>query len=201
MKRTFLGLLLIFGSVAVFGLDNETPSVLIEANSGYAIGVNLPNAVPVELKLVYPFSRFGFTVELGPLFLHEKAVGYHTFFGPTLFMINNSKIRVSLSLGPDMMGNKTKSYYGIGGLVSFNYSLTKNVYIGVNFEANYDFLTQEEEITGYEDAAIGVDENGNKVYPIDNHGNPVKLTPVTKNKNVIGNNIYIKPTIGIGWQF
>jgi hypothetical protein len=108
---------------------------------------------------------------------------------------------VPVSLGLDVTGDRNNSYLGIGGIVSFNYSIGKNMYVGVNVEINYDFNHPYEERVGYKDAAIGVDENGNKIYPMDPHGNPIKYTPVMENRNHIGNNIYIKPTIGIGWQF
>ncbi|MDR0554641.1 MAG: hypothetical protein LBG76_07575 [Treponema sp.] len=201
VKKAVLSFLLVLGVSSAFGLDNEMPSVLIETNVGYAIGVNLPHAMPVELKLVYPISRFGFTVEGGASFFYEEAPGYHLFLGPTFFVINNPKIRAPISIGLDIVGNKNNSYWGIGGLVSFNYSIRKNIYVGINLEINYDFNNPYEETVGYKDAAIGIDQEGKKIYLLDPHGDPIKYTLVKENKNHLGNNLYIKPTLGIGWQF
>ncbi|MDR1956001.1 MAG: hypothetical protein LBQ30_04025 [Treponema sp.] len=180
---------------------NEIPSILLEINTGYSGGIDLPNSIPIEFKLVYPFKRFGFTLETGVL-LSEDTNGFHIFMGPTIFFINNSKFRMPLSLGIDLLINHKSNFYaGIGGILSFNYVVSKNLYIGVNFELNYDLNNPYEEIVGYKDAAIGVDENGNKIYPMDNQGDPIKLYPIMENKDHIGNNIYIKPTICLGIQF
>jgi hypothetical protein len=113
----------------VFGLENEIPSILIELNTGYSIGIHLSNSVPIELKLVYPFKLFGITLEVGSL-LSNNIQAYHIFLGPTFFAINNQKIRIPISLGLDILGNRNKEiYFGIGGIGAFNYSLTKTIYI------------------------------------------------------------------------
>ncbi|MDR2446529.1 MAG: hypothetical protein LBD58_04455 [Treponema sp.] len=62
----------------VFALKNEAPSVLMELNTGYAFGVELPDAIPIELKLVYPFTRFGLTLESGVL-LSDNLQSLHIF--------------------------------------------------------------------------------------------------------------------------
>ncbi|MDR2393930.1 MAG: hypothetical protein LBD93_07235 [Treponema sp.] len=184
-----------------FGSEEETPNVLIELNTGYAIGIELPNSVPIELKLVYLFTRFGCTLQAGSL-LSDDIRAIHIFLGPTFFAINNPKIRIPISVGIDVLSsNKNDSYFGIGGIISLNYSITKNIFCGINIEMNYDFNNPYEETVGYKDASIGVDENGNKIYPIGPGGNPIYYTPIRENKNHIGNNFYIKPTVGIGMQF
>jgi hypothetical protein len=190
--------LLLIGSA--FGSEDEMPSVLVELNTGYAFGIELPNSMPIELKLVYPFRRFGCTLEAGTIFSNDVQA-IHIFIGPTFFAINNSQIRVPISLGLDVLTNTNSSYFGVGGIVAFNYSIMKNIFIGINVEISYDFNHSYEETVGYRDAAIGVDENGNKIYPLGSGGNPIYYTPIMENKNHIGNNIYIKPTIGIGIQF
>jgi hypothetical protein len=201
MKKIILTIFFFALSGFTFGLEKEMPNVLIELNTGYAVGIELPNSVPIELKLVYPFTLFGFTLETGAL-LSDAVQSMHIFLGPTFFIINNSRIRVPISLGIDLVAdNKNNSYFGIGGIVSFNYSITKNMFCGINIEINYDFSNPYEEIVGYKDATIGVDENGNKIYPVGPGGDPIYYTPVMENKNHIGNNFYIKPTIGIGIQF
>jgi hypothetical protein len=183
-----------------FGLENELPSVLFEINTGYSLGIDLPGAVPLEAKLVYPFNWFGFTIEGGALFFDD--IGYHLLLGPTFFVINNVKMRLPITLGFNITGtNKNNSYYGIGGIASFNYVITKNMYFGINLEINYNFNNPYEEIAGYRDAAIGVDEEGNKIYPLGPGNQPIKFMPMMETKDHFGNYIHIKPTIGIGMQF
>jgi hypothetical protein len=201
MKHTLFIILALIFIGSGFSQENKTSDFLVELNSGYSIGINLPSAMPIELKLVYPFSRFGFTVEGGTFLLFEESPGYHIFFGPTFFVINNQKIRIPISLGVDITGYKNNLYLGAGGIVSFNYSLSKYLYAGINIEVNYDFISPYDKIIGYKDAAIGVDEGGNKIYPIDSKGNPIKTTPITEKKYHFDNNIYLKPTIAIGMQF
>lgn len=201
MKKIIL-IIFFFALVgSAFGLENETPHVLVEVNAGYAFGIELPNSAPIELKLVYPFALFGYTIEVGAL-LSDAVQAMHIFLGPTFFIINNSRIRAPISLGFDFLrNNKNRSYFGIGGIVSFHYSMTKNIFYGINIEINYDFNNPYEETVGYKDAAIGMDENGNKIYPIGPKGDPIYYTPVMENKNHIGDNFYIKLMIGIGMQF
>jgi hypothetical protein len=201
MRKIYTIILFFVLTGSVFGVDEEIPSLLLEINTGYAFGIELPNSIPIELKLVYPFRRFGCTLEAGTL-LSGDARAIHIFIGPTFFVINNPQIRMPISLGLDVLANYNKSsYFGIGGIVSFHYSITKNIFIGTNVEISYDFNHSYEETVGYSDAAIGVDENGNKIYPLGPGGNPIYYTPIRENKNHIENNFYIKPTIGVGIQF
>jgi hypothetical protein len=191
-------------SFSIFSLDNDDPFMFIELNSGYAIGIDTDNAIPLELKLIYPYNRFGLTVELGALFSEEET-GFHFFIGPTFFIINTPKIRFPVSLGFDFMHLKTV-YYGIGGIASFNYSLTKNIYIGINAEINFYFNNRYEEIVRIDqkDASIGIDPiTGNKIYPMDKDGNPIyySYTPIKENRDHYGAYFHIKPTITIGFQF
>jgi hypothetical protein len=204
MKKMFFILLFILSVSSIFSLDDEIPSVLIELNSGYAFGENVDNAIPIEFKLVYPYTRFGITVEGGTL-LHSGSTGVHFFIGPTLFIINNPKIRFPISLGFDLLAQNT-IYYGLGGIISFNYSLTKNIYVGINTEVNYYFNTPYKEVVRIDvnDASVGIDPiTGNKIYPIDKDGNPIyyTYTPIKENKNHFGTYIHIKPTMAIGIQF
>jgi hypothetical protein len=104
------------------------------------------------------------------------------------------------SLGFDLKINDTP-YLGLGSILAFNYSLTKNIYLGINAEINYYINNPYEEITGHKDAAIGIDENGDKVYQIDGKGNPILTTPIIETKNHFGSYIHIKPTIAIGRQY
>jgi len=189
MKIKFFVVISLVFITNIFAQENETPAFLIELNTGYAIGINMPSSVPIEIKMVYPYNRFGFTIETGILLADN--IGFHLFLGPTIFILNNPKIRIPVSLGFDIaILDKNKFYYGIGGIISFNYSLNKNIYCGFNLEINYNFNNPYNEIVGYKDAAIGMDENGNKIYPIDREGNPVLYMPILENRDHFGNNIY-----------
>ncbi|MDR3342539.1 MAG: hypothetical protein LBT14_07095 [Treponema sp.] len=166
MRKIIIMVSLFTLSNTLFGLDNETPSVLIELNTGYAIGIELPHSVPIEFKLVYPFTLFGFTLEVGTELSKDEGSAFHILFGPTVFVINNSKMRIPITIGLDLLANKNNTYLGLGGIIGYNYSITKNIYLAINIEINYDFNNLYEETVGYKDAAIGVDEYGNKIYPI-----------------------------------
>jgi hypothetical protein len=197
-KITVFALLVSIFTFPIFSIE-EKPSFLAELNTGYAFGIQLPNFFPIEAKLTYPIGRSGFTLEAGRLFDQEAKT--HIFFGIPYYIIYNSKIRLPVTIGGDILISKQDAYFGIGGIVSFNYVLTKNVYIGINIEINYYMTHSYEEISGYRDAAIGVDEHGNKIYPMGPGGNPVLTMPVTEMKNHSGSYIHIKPMIGIGLQF
>ena len=133
--KIFVVISLIFLTNNPFAQENEMPAFLIELNTGYAIGIDMPNSVPIEIKMVYPYTRFGFTVETGILLADD--IGFHLFLGPTVFIVNNPKIRIPVSLGFDItVINKDKLFYGIGGIVSFNYSINKNIFCGFNLEIN-----------------------------------------------------------------
>jgi len=203
MKKIILIVLFIICINNLFSQESGKPGILIELNTGYAIGINLPNAVPVKIKLVYPFMHFGLTFEGGILFDEDN--GSQLFFGPAFFIINNPRIRVPISLGLDLCTINKSNYYGIGGIISFNYVFKKNMYFGANLSINYYLNNLYEEVTGYRDAAIGVviGDDGNQyiLYPMDNNGNPIKIRPIMEKKNHFGNYIHIKPTVSIGFQF
>jgi len=204
MKKYILLVLLALCATNVFPQDFEEPAFLAELTTGYAFGINLQESVPVEIKLVYPIFRFGLTLESGVLLGENN--GFHFFLGPTFFVINNSKVRVPLSIGLDLCTINENLYYGIGGIISFNYVLHKNIYAGANLSINYNFNNPYEEVVRIEtkDAAIGIDpETGNKIYPMDKEGKPIleTRTPIKENRNHFGNYIYIKPSISIGFQF
>jgi hypothetical protein len=190
MKKTIILIIYLTLVGYIFGLENETPSILVELNTGYAIGIDLPSSVPIEIKLVYPFTHFGLTLEAGPL-ISPDITGIHIFFGPTFFAINNAKIRLPISIGVDM-NYKNDSYFGVGGIIGFNYVLAKYLYVGINVEVNYDFSHPYNEKVGERDE-----------YYLDTNDGVVKnrTVPIMENKNHIENNIYIKPTVGIGIQF
>jgi hypothetical protein len=69
-------------------------------------------------------------------------------------------MRMPIILRVDVLNNNNSIYFGIGNILSFNYAITKNIYTGINLEMNYCFDSQYEEIVGYKDATIGVNENG-----------------------------------------
>jgi hypothetical protein len=206
MKRKFLSALLI-GLIAFMAYSEETsvetPAVLIELNSGYSIGINIPNAVPIEMKLSYSFTKFGVTVAFGGDISEEN--GFHFLIGPTYYPINNNKMRLPVTLGFDVFAENGNYYYGLTGILAYHFVINKNLYIGINADANYYFNKTYEEITGYEtkDAALGIDPiTGNKIYPADQSGNPIYeiTTPIKERLDHWGNYIKIKPMITIGFQ-
>jgi len=200
MKYWFL---LILGLIIIgygFTMENEQPLFMMEINTGYSIGINQPNAIPIDIKIIYPYNRFGFTLEAGMAISDD--IGYRLFLGPTFFVINNPKIRLPISIGYDINGiNNNNILHGIGIISSFNYRLNNMFYFTVNLNINYAFNESYNEIVGYKDAAIGIDLNGNKIYAIGPNGNPILTTPIMEKRNNFGNYIHIRPTIGIGIQF
>jgi len=155
MKKYILLILFAVCVTNAFSRDFiEEPAYLLELETGYAFGINLQNSVPIEIKMVYPIFRFGFTLESGIL-LGEN-IGFHFFLGPTFFIINNTRMRVPLSIGLDLCTINNNLYYGLGGIISYHYVLHKNIYVGVNFSINYNINNPYEEIVGFKDAAIGV---------------------------------------------
>jgi hypothetical protein len=207
MKKIILLVMVTVFHHSTFGLENETPSFLMEVNTGFAAGIEMPGFVPAAIKFVYPYARFGFTMEAGGLFSNEKRA-FNLFLGPAFFVVNNPKIRMPVSLGFNLLLGEGKkgTYYGIGGIFSVNYSLTRNIYAGINIGIDYNFDNPYEEVVriNRKDAAIGIDPTtGNKIYPVDKDGNPVyeTNTPVKENRNHIGNYVYIKPTIAVGVQY
>ena len=204
MKRIFITLVLLFFVFKAFSQEFKEPAFIIELNAGYAIGIDLPNVIPIEIKLVYPVNRFGLTIESGALL--GDNVGFHFFIGPTFFVMNNYRIRVPLSLGFDINVMNKSTYYGIGTIVSFNYFFHKNMFLGLNLSLNYNFNNPYKEVVRIEtkDASIGIDPiTGNKIYPMDKDGNPIYEihTPIMENRNHFGKYIHIKPTISMGFQF
>ena len=203
--RSFFVLFFITLSCFIFGQEAETPSVLIELNTGYAFGINMDSSLPIELKMVYPYTRFGITIEGGALLHSDNKAGVHFFVGPTLFIINNPKIRLPISVGFDLMV-KNSTYFGLGGIVSFNYSLAKNLYLGINTEVNFYINHPYEEAVGIDtkDASIWTNPiTGKKVYLTDKNGKNIEVIYAERKemKNHFGRYIHIKPTIAIGIQF
>jgi hypothetical protein len=136
MKKILIVVFVFICIKSVFSQENETPAFIVELNTGYAIGMELPDVVPIEIKLVYPYTRFGFTIESGIL-LGEN-IGFHLFLGPTIFIINNPRMRVPVSFGLNFNVINKNTFYGIGGIVSFNYAIHRNIFIGANLSINYN---------------------------------------------------------------
>ena len=173
MKSKLIIFFLLIFAVNAYTQEYETPYFMVELNSGYAIGVDFPNAIPVEIKFTtYTYKNFGFTAQAGVLL--EDDISFHSYFGPVFFIINNSKMRLPVSLGLDVfLLNGNESYLGLGAAVSYQYVIFKNLYIGINVSVSYNFIGTEYEIKGV-----------NQI----------------KSNIVFNNNFYIKPAIGIGFQ-
>jgi hypothetical protein len=185
----------IFISTAVFAQDTDSLSFMIEFSIGYAVGVNLDNATFFDVKLLYPFGRFGYAVELGGILSTDERLA-HAFLGPMVLIVDTQKLKVPFIVGVDLLGiigGKT-TWLGIGGIVAAHYSLNKTTYLGINFEATYAMNNRYEEIVGYQTNRETVDDGtGNAVFVN-------RIIPITEMKSHYGNNWYIKPSILIGYQ-
>jgi len=178
MKEKLILIFLLAFAANAYCQDYQTPYFMAELNSGYALGFDFPNAIPVEIKFTtYTYKNFGFTAQAGVL--TGDNISFHTFFGPAFFIINNSKMRLPVSIGIDLfLKDGNESYLGFGGIISYQYVITKNIYIGINVSASCNFIGTENKITG-------VNSNG---------------SPVIESNIIFKNNFYIKPSIGIGFQ-
>jgi len=177
---------------------DTSPIFMIETSGGYAIGVDLDSAAFFGARLVFPFRRFGLAIEAGSMFLHDNSYG-HVFFGPLIYVVNNSQWRVPISLGFDMIVKGDGNRLGIGGSVSVHRMLTSRFYAGANLGISYAFSHRysREVFRGYRTGNILVDDGtGNAVF--------VEVTaPVyeTENRNVFGNRFHFRPSLLIGMQF
>ena len=193
MKKIVILIIFTITSFTVFSQSNNLLSFMIETNVGYAIGINLDNAVLVDAKIMYPVERFGVALEAGSIFTPDEA-SFRFFIGPMLFLINNENWRVPIVLGFDLFHGETL-YYGIGGFVSVHRRLTKHIYAGINLGITYAWNNVYDVLTGYETKKEVVDDGtGNAVF-VD------RQVPVFESKNHRGNYIYIRPSIAIGLQF
>lgn len=199
MKKSIFLFLFFIIACAVFAQENNLPVFMVEFNTGYAAGINLDNAIHLDAKITYPFQKFGFVLEAGSLFTPDKP-SFHFFLGPMYFFINDKNWRVPLAIGFDLVNGETL-YLGLGSIISVHRRLTKHIYTGLNLRITYAFNNEYEEVTGYKDAAIGVDKNGDKIYPIGSDGTPVLLSPIRERKSHWGSYVYVKPSILIGLQF
>ena len=164
-----------------------------KANAGYAIGINLDNATQIDLKIMYPYQRFGFALEAGTILTPNKA-STHVFLGPMIFFINNENWRVPLALGFDLIHGKTL-YYGVGGFLSVHRRLVNHFYAGLNLGITYAFNNVYDELTGYQNKKEIVDDGtGNAVF-VD------RTVPIFERKNHYGSYIYFRPSFLIGLQF
>ena len=193
MKNIFILLVFFIASFSVFSQDNDPPAFMVESDVGYAVGINLNNAVFFDVKLIYPYKRFGFVVEAGGLFFPGNKI-FHVFLGPLIFFMNSTKWRMPLVIGMDYISGET-AYFGIGSIFSAHRRLTKYLYAGLNLEITYAFINSSEELTGYKTEKVVVDDGtGNAVFA-------EKTVPIYETKQHYGNNLYFKPSALIGLQF
>jgi hypothetical protein len=188
MKKILFLFLFSIISHVIFSQNNDLPAFMFEANTGYAVGVNLDSAMNIDAKLMYSFQKFGLILEGGSLLTPEKA-SLHLYIAPTIFLINNEKWRVPIALGFDLIDGKTQ-YYGIGGILSAHRSLAKNIYAGVNLGLTYAFDNRYDEYIGDETKTVRYNE-----------GTLTQTVPVYQSKSHYGSYIYIKPSLSIGIQF
>jgi hypothetical protein len=188
MKKLIFLFLFSIVSYTSFSQSNDLPAFLVEANVGYAVGINLDSAVKIDIKVMYTFTKFGFALEAGSLLTPDK-YSFHVFAGPMMFFINNEKLRVPLAIGFDLFQGKTL-YYAIGTCLSLHYRLTKYIYAGINLGITYAFNNVYDEIVG---------EKENKIVYLE--GTFTQLIPIIESRSHYGSYIYIKPSISIGFQF
>jgi len=193
MRKIFVLLAFFITPIVAFPQDNDLPAFMVELDAGYAFGINVNSAVNFEVKLLYTYQRFGFVVEAGAL-ISDNTV-FHLFLGPAFFFINNEKWRVPVAVGFDLSGGKTL-FYGMGGLVAVHYSITKNIYTGINLGVTYAFDNRYDELTGY--------RKGTYFYTDPDTGFVKEGTtdiPVFETKSHFGSYVSITPSIVIGFQF
>jgi len=193
MKKVVFLLCLILITHIAFSQTSELPFIMIEAETGYAVGISLDNAAFFDARFFTAFNRFGFVLQAG-MFFNKETLNYHIFLGPVFYILNTSKWRLPLAVGLDVFGDKA-SYLGIGGLISLQYAFTKRFYAGLNLGITYAFNYIYEEVTGYRTDRIIVDDgSGNAVFTD-------RTVPIYENKNHYGSYFYFKPSLAVGLQF
>jgi hypothetical protein len=193
-KKAFLFLFLVI-SVTVFSQSHDLTAFMVEATTGYALGINVDSAMQLSIKIMYPFERFGVALEAGTILTPDKA-SFHVFLGPMMFFINNENWRIPLAIGFDLFDGETL-YYGIGGFISIHRKLTNHFYAGVNLGITYAFNNVYDELTGHRTERVVTE------YPAGS-GNAVFMDreiPIFERKNHWGSYIYLKPSLLIGFQY
>lgn len=188
MKKALFLILFLSISCIAFSQEYKFPAFMVEANTGYAIGINLNSAMQVDLKLTYLFNRFGFIVEAGSILTPDKA-SVHIFLGPMMVFMINEKWRVPVAFGFDMFYGNT-FYYGIGAIASAHYILTKTMYAGLNLGITYAFNNIYDEFIGYRTIT--------NVY---NEGTFTQTVPVYETKDHYGSYVYLKLSAVFGFQY
>jgi hypothetical protein len=163
---------------------------MFEINSGYAIGFNLDNAIPIEAKITYSFTRIGFVLEAGSLIIPDQRT-FHFFLGPSFYILkNSSRWRIPFALGFDQLSFKDNNYYGFGGIIALHYRIMNHLYAGFDIGFVYYFNNIYAELTGYRTIKTVFDDGTIKTQTV----------PIIENKNHFGNYFYFKPKILIGLQ-
>jgi hypothetical protein len=191
VKKLILGVLIV--AISGYAFSDDLPGFLIEANGGYAVGINLNNAMQAETRSCFLYEKFGLAIEVGGLFSTNYSA-FHLLVGPMFLAINNEKWRLPIIIGFDFMNGKTTSF-GIGGIIALHYRFAKNFYAGINIGIVYVFDKFYEELTGYKtNKEIVNDGTGNAVF-VEN------TVPIYENIHHYGNSFYFKPSLSIGLQF
>jgi hypothetical protein len=138
MKKYVYGMILGFVVWYAYGQEHEVPLVMYELGSGYGIGINMAGTVPLEIKMIIPIGKFGFMLSGGADFAKDN--GGHGVIGISYFIINNESMRIPLNFGLSISGNRRDFYVGFSGVVSYQYVLTKNIYLGCNILVSRKFL-------------------------------------------------------------
>ena len=193
IRKFFILLLFYIAPLTVFSQEGDLPTFMVECDTGFAAGINLKSAMLLDVKLVYPYKRFGFVIETGGLVSPDYSV-FHLFLGPVFFVVDNLKWRIPLAIGMDLMNGKT-AYFGVGSIVAVHRRLTNYLYVGLSVGIIYAFDNLYKELTGYRTEKVVVDDGtGNAVFV-------EKTVPIYENKHHYGNNFYFKPSLVIGLQF
>jgi len=187
MKKLFV--VLFFIVISGLAFSDDLPTFMVETNAGYAIGVNLDNAMQTDAKLYYSFKRFGFAAEAGALTSTDNSA-FHMFLGPMFYFINTDKWRVPLVVGFDLITQDT-TFFGVGATVSLHRRLSNFFYTGLNLGISYAFDNPYEEITGYKTTVTKFDDGTTKS----------QTAPVLENKSHPGTYMYFKPSLVVGLQF
>ena len=187
-KRVILLFFLFFCAFLTWGID--TPYFMINLNTGYSVGVNIADGIQYNMNLFYPGERVGLAVEIGVLNI-ENSNFFHFFAGPMIFLYNSVKWRVPLALGLDILGGDNSAYHGIGCLMSAQYVMSSNFYLGINL--GFSYLLNN---------LFPVQTGTRQVSSLSADGTIVtQTTPVLENKNHIGTRFHIRPSILIGFQY
>jgi hypothetical protein len=187
MKKLSFILFLVF--LTTFCFADELPVFMVEINSGYATGINLNNAALCEIRLLYPYKRFGFAIGAGGIFAH-KYKAFQGVLGPMFLFINNDKWRLPLIIGGSILSTTT-DYFGISGILAVHYRLQKNIYIGTSIDVSYYFNNMYKEYVGDQKTITRFDDGTTKTQTV----------PIMQNTNHYGNSFYIKPSMVLGLQY